>query len=818
MAETRARARKAPVILVVDDSPTQLEALRYLLEEAGYSVVAAADGKEGLSAARANEIDLVISDVVMPDMDGYGLSRALRADESLAHLPVILLTSLTDPGEVIRGLESGANHFICKPYEDQALLARVRNVLANLEIRRAAPNAPGVSIVFAGKRFFITADRLQILDMLLSTYENAVDQNGELLRSRDELRRFNERLETRVAERTAQLTAEIEERKRAEETLRESERKYRLLVENSHDIIYTLSMDGSFTFVSPGWTALLGHRADQVVGRSFEDFVHGEDVERFEAFLRDVIETGRRRTGIEYRVLHVDGGWRWHSSNGAALRDDDGRISGYEGVATDINERKLSEAARARLEEQLRTAQKMEAIGSLAGGVAHDFNNLLSVILSYTGFAIDGLPEDAAIRGDLLEVKKAGERAAALTRQLLAFGGRQVLQFVPLDLNEIVAGVEKMFQRVLGEDIGLVQVLAPDLGLTLSDPGQIEQVLMNLVVNARDAMPEGGKLVIETSNVEIDDGNVSRFAGLKPGPYVQLAVTDTGIGMDPQTKARIFEPFFTTKGMGKGTGLGMSTAYGIVKQSRGDILVISEPGQGTTMKIYLPREARAVASPGGRAPAVPGRAGGTETILVAEDEDSLREVARRTLDGAGYTVMTAADGREALLTGKRHEGVIHLLLTDLVMPRMSGKELAHELSSVHPALKVLYMSGYPNDTIGHRGALDAGTQFLAKPFAAADLTRKVREVLDGGLSEVGEPRPPEAKTRSERRETPTERDVLRALPRELLDRLGKAVIAARYDEIVGLVETIRVAQPDLAKGLRRMADLYDYDGLRSLLG
>jgi len=345
MPETRERARNAPVILIVDDSPTQLEALRYLLEEAGYSVVAAANGEEGLSAARANAVDLVISDIVMPEMDGYALSRALRADESLADLPVILLTSLTDPGEVIRGLESGANHFLCKPYEDRALLARVRNVLVNLEIRRAAPNAPGVSIVFAGERFFITADRLQILDMLLSTYENAVNQNGELLRSRDELLRFNERLETRVAERTARLTAEIEERKRAEETLRESERKYRLLVENSHDIIYTLSLDGTLTFVSPGWTVLLGHPSSQVVGRSFSDFVHGEDVERCQAFQRGVIETGRRQTGVEYRVLHVDGSWRWHSSNGVALRDDAGRISGYEGVATDITERKRSEAA-----------------------------------------------------------------------------------------------------------------------------------------------------------------------------------------------------------------------------------------------------------------------------------------------------------------------------------------------------------------------------------------------------------------------------------------------------------------------------------------
>jgi PAS domain S-box-containing protein len=749
-------------------------------------------------------------------MDGYALCKALRLDETLRGIPVILLTSLTDPEDVIRGLEAGATHLISKPYEERALLARVANVLANQEIRRGAPDTQDVGIVFAGKQFLVTADRLQILDMLLSTYENAVHQNSELVRTRDELRTFNDELEERVAERTAALAAELAERRRTQETLRESERKYRLLVENSHDIIYTLGLDGNLTFVSPGWTALLGHPTDQIVGKSFKDFVHVEDVERCQAFLQTVLGMGRPQAGIEYRVRHVDGSWRWHSSNGAPLRDETARVVGYEGVATDVTERKTAEIARARLEEQLRASQKMEAIGSLAGGVAHDFNNLLAVILGYTTFAIDGLAEDAPLRPGLLEIKKAGERGTALTRQLLAFGGRQVLQPVPLDLNEVAAGVEGMFRRVLGEDIDLVQSLAPDLGLTLADPGQIEQVLMNLVVNARDAMPEGGRLTIATCNLDVDDEEAAHKVGVKPGCYVQIAVTDTGTGMDQRTRARMFEPFFTTKEKGKGTGLGMSTAYGIVKQSQGNIWADSEPGQGTTIKVYLPRTASPAAAMGAGRPAVPGPSTGAETILLAEDDEALCGIAGSVLGTAGYTVLTAADGAEALLIGRRLGGDLDLLVTDVVMPRMNGSELARELSRTLPDLKVLYMSGYIDDTIGHRGVLDAGTHFLPKPFSAADLTRKVREVLDGGVTSLAGRNGQDATTGAEGR-APLDRNALRALPEEVLADLRKAVIAARYDDLVGFVEAIGITAPEVAAGLRRMADGFDYDGLRELL-
>jgi signal transduction histidine kinase/ActR/RegA family two-component response regulator len=399
-------------------------------------------------------------------------------------------------------------------------------------------------------------------------------------------------------------------------------------------------------------------------------------------------------------------------------------------LQAELAERGRAERERAKLEEQLRASQKLEAIGSLAGGIAHDFNNLLAVILSYASFAIHDLPVSHRARNDIMEVEKAATRAAELTRQLLAFSRKQVLQPVLLDVNQVVAGVEKMLRRILGEDIDFVQILAPDLGLTLADPGQLEQVLMNLVVNARDAMTTGGKLTIETSNVEVDAEYAENHLAVKPGSFVQLVVTDTGCGMDDQTQARIFEPFFTTKETNKGTGLGLSTVYGIVKQSGGDIWVYSELGAGTTFKIYLPCQPSSTTVAAIKPSRAPSRDTGTETILLVEDEEALRKIAQRALNAAGYKVLTAANGDEALLVVAQHVGDIHLLLTDVVMPRMSGRALALELTKTLPNITVVYMSGYTDDAIVHHGVLDPGTRFIAKPFTSAELTRKIREVLD----------------------------------------------------------------------------------------
>jgi signal transduction histidine kinase len=386
-------------------------------------------------------------------------------------------------------------------------------------------------------------------------------------------------------------------------------------------------------------------------------------------------------------------------------------------------------AERLRLEEQLRQSQKMEAVGKLAGGVAHDFNNVLSVILSYGDLLLSDLKPGDPMRADVEEIKKAGARAADLTRQLLMFSRQQVLEPKVLDLNDVLARMDKMLQRILGADVDLLSMPAQALGRVRVDPSSIEQVIMNLVVNARDAMPTGGKLTMETDNVVLDEAYARGHLGVTPGPHVMLAITDTGTGIDKATLTRIFEPFFTTKPMGKGTGLGLSTVFGIVSQSGGSVWVYSEIGKGTTFKVYLPRVAEAVDVL--LSVAAPASARGSETILLVEDDDQLRVVARGILARNGYHVIDARNAGEALLHAEKHPGLIHLLLSDVVMPQMSGPELAKRLARARPRMKVLCMSGYTDDSIVRHGVLEAQMAFLQKPITPESLTMKVREVLNG---------------------------------------------------------------------------------------
>jgi signal transduction histidine kinase/GAF domain-containing protein len=407
---------------------------------------------------------------------------------------------------------------------------------------------------------------------------------------------------------------------------------------------------------------------------------------------------------------------------GHAERDAEGAISRVLGAFQDVEDRK-------KLEEQLRHAQKMEAIGRLAGSIAHDFNNLLSVILSYSELVLLDLSPGSSLRGDVDAIKRAGERAADLTRQLLAFSRRQVLSPKVLDLNTVLREAERILMRLLGEDIELVTRLDSHLAKVKVDPGQIDQVIMNLAVNARDAMPSGGKLILETKDVFLDESYAREHVGISAGAHVQLAISDTGQGMDKATQARIFEPFFTTKEQGKGTGLGLSTVFGIVQQSGGSIWVYSEPNRGTTFKIYFPKAAEP-ASP--RAdPALPESLEGTETVLLVEDQDEVRQVAREILRRYGYDVIETRSPGEAVLACERHPRAIHLLLTDVVMPKMNGRELAGRLLLLRPNLRVLYMSGYTDDAIVHHGVLDSNVAYLQKPLVPITLARRVREVLDG---------------------------------------------------------------------------------------
>jgi signal transduction histidine kinase/ActR/RegA family two-component response regulator len=405
------------------------------------------------------------------------------------------------------------------------------------------------------------------------------------------------------------------------------------------------------------------------------------------------------------------------------------------GSIIDITDRKLAEVARVRLEEalrrtedQLRQSQKMEAIGRLAGGVAHDFNNLLSVVLSYSAFALASLDDGDSVAADVREIQSAGKRAADLTRQLLAFSRQQMLAPAVVDLNDVVAHMDTMLRRLIGEDVDLRTVTPPYIGKVKVDRGQIEQVIMNLAINARDAMPNGGTLIIETAGVFLDERYASTHVGVKVGPHVLLSVTDAGVGIPPEVQGRIFEPFFTTKERGKGTGLGLATVLGVVEQSGGSISVFSEPGNGATFKIYFPCTDEDPDSM--QLTAAPRTLQGTETVLLVEDEEQLRALGNQILTKSGYNVIVATDALHALVICEKYEGPIHLLLTDVVMPVMNGRDLAERAARLRPSMKVLYVSGYTDNTIVHHGVLDEGVDFLQKPITPDALRRKLRDVLD----------------------------------------------------------------------------------------
>jgi len=467
--------------------------------------------------------------------------------------------------------------------------------------------------------------------------------------------------------------------------LEEREELFRLISENAADMIALVDSSGHRVYNSPSYGKTLGYTKEELQKAPPLEQIHPEDRLQIEEAEREAFrgESGRR---IEYRMRHKDGSWRIFESTASPVSDSTGKVEKLVIVNRDITDRK-------RLEEQFRQAQKMEAVGQLSGGIAHDFNNLLGVIIGYGEILQEGLAADHPLRSSADEILNAGRRAAALTRQLLAFSRQQVLEPKVLNVNAVVQDMESMLRRLIGENMELTSGLDPNLGTVKADQGQLEQVIMNLAVNARDAMPEGGKLLIETSNTEMDATFVRRYPyPVKPGPYVLLTVSDTGMGMDAATRARIFEPFFTTKEKGQGTGLGLSMVYGVVKQSDGYIDVYSEPGMGTTFKIYLPRVDEAVA-PQEAQTAISTALRGHETVLMVEDEGALRTLTGNLLQMCGYVVLAANNGAEALDISQRHAGPIDLLLTDMVMPGISGRLLADQLVQLRPHLKVVYMSG-----------------------------------------------------------------------------------------------------------------------------
>jgi two-component system, cell cycle sensor histidine kinase and response regulator CckA len=509
---------------------------------------------------------------------------------------------------------------------------------------------------------------------------------------------------------------DITERKRREADLS----RLAAVVESSDDAIIGKTLNGIITNWNAGAQQIYGYSAEEIVGKSMSILFSPDRATEVMETLEKVRRGERVKKSDDIRV-RKDGKEVHVAFSHAPIRNANGDVVGISTVARDVTESK-------QLEAMFRQAQKMEAVGQLAGGVAHDFNNLLGVILGYTGLMLDRLGPDDPQRKGITEIQKAGDRAALLTRQLLAFSRKQVLQPKVLDLNAVVAGTEELLQRLIGEDIELLVVLNPALGRIEADAGQLEQIIMNLAVNARDAMPPGGKLTIETANVEIDEEYAAQHPSTHTGPHVMLSVTDTGCGMDAKTKAHIFEPFFTTKEFGRGTGLGLSTVYGIVKQSGGSVWVYSEVGIGTTFKIYLPcvSSVLEIAPPSDKPDKIER---GSQTILIVEDEAALLEVTRQSLAAVGYTILAALGPAEAIRISESHPGPIHLMVTDVIMPRISGAQLASRLSVTRPEMKVLYVSGYTDDTIVRHGVLDPGLAFLQKPFSPKTLARKVGEVL-----------------------------------------------------------------------------------------
>ncbi|HEY6057167.1 MAG TPA: PAS domain S-box protein, partial [Candidatus Limnocylindrales bacterium] len=514
------------------------------------------------------------------------------------------------------------------------------------------------------------------------------------------------------------VVADISARKQIEEKLQAANETLGAIVESSPVATILFDRQHAVRLWNPAAERIFGWSADEMVGQPIDLITPEPEREEARAF-RARILAGETVSGVELRRLHRTDGVIEVVLYGAPQRDAHGRVVGVVELLADIS-------AQRRLEEQLLQAQKMESIGRLAGGVAHDFNNILTAITGFSELLLMDLPQGSPARDSVEAIRQASERASGLTQQLLAFSRRQVLQPRVLDLNEAIRAIEPMLRRLIGEHISLAINLRRRIGHIQADPSQLEQVVLNLVVNARDAMPDGGRLSIETGTADFDEGYAAEHFELNPGRYVMLAVSDTGVGMDRATRAHMFEPFFTTKERGQGTGLGLATIYGIVRQSGGHIWLYSEPGRGTTFKLYFPFVASGVVE---EAAPSPPAVGGDETILLVEDEDTVRDIASVVLERGGYRVLAAIDGREAIAVEQSFRGQIDLLVTDVVMPGMSGPDLARRIKARRPGLRALFLSGYTEDMIGGQEDLDVGDAFLGKPFTPDSLARKVRDVL-----------------------------------------------------------------------------------------
>ncbi len=776
-------------VLVVDGDPIQLRRMQTELEATGLTVRATTGASEALVTARADRPDALISDVRLGDLDGFILSSLFRSDPQLGGVPVVLVTDHLEGAEdrklataagvhallerspnVAREVDAllhlldGDGHVAAAgkpdPYvmrmagqigqllaQAHAVEARCKSLLDNAHDAITILTPDGIILeANRGCEEILQMPRERMIghhirefaapgyeDSNVAEYRGALDGTGRMPAipiarldgSCVYVEWSNKAVQVGGENVVFAVGRDVTESVEARRNLAVSEEKYRTLIESIPDVVWSATLDGELTFISEPVVNVCGFSAEEFrrAAPSFWfDRIHPEDLDRVRQAYSHIAKSDY---AAEYRWQHKDGHWIWIRSHARSRIGPDG-IERAEGTFADITELK-------RAEEHVRQSQKMEAIGQLTGGIAHDFNNILAVIIGNGEFLQQSLPENDendVRRADAVAILDAARRAAGLTRQLLAFSRRQVLEPRILNLNEIVRGLEKMLRRIVGEDIEFTSALADGLAAVHADAGQIEQVIMNLVVNARDAMPLGGKLSIETANVVFDDVYSSTHLGPARGEYVMLAVSDTGCGMDADTKRRLFEPFFTTKEKGKGTGLGLSTCYGIVKQSEGWIWVYSEPGRGTAFKVYLPVAAAEAAATSIDTAAQTVLARGKETILVIEDDAQVRAMVRRILTSRSYDILEACDGEEAIAIAADHHGMIDLVLSDVVIPGLSGPEIVQQVEQRRGRTPALFMSGYTDHAVLRDRILSAGANFIQKPFAPAALAKKVRDVLD----------------------------------------------------------------------------------------
>ena len=760
-------------ILILEDVPMDAELVEYELERARIPFEACrVDSREDfLRELEVFRPDLILSDYTLPRFDGMAALSLAR--ERAPSIPFLIVTGSVNEETAVGCMKAGATDYLLKSNLARigpAILAALERARAHTEKTKAESalaaserrfrslvqnSSDLVTILSPDGTILYTSDSAERIvghtpqDLLgnnLLSYLDSADEptlrallqnaNGKAsgtgpiefsLRRADGSPVWLEAVGTNLVNdetiRGIVLNArDVSERKRADRALRESEERYRDLFDNASDLVCMATPEGSLLYVNQAWMDGTGYREEEIGRLHLFDLIHSDCRQYYSEVLERVLR-GERLDHVELVFVPKAGAPITVEGN-LSCTFKDGQPSAVRGIYRDITERK-------KVEEHLRRAERMQAAGKLAGGVAHEVNNMMTGVIGFSEFLLRSLEEGDARRGDVEEIIKAGTRAADVTRQLLAFTRQQFLQPQVLDVNSVVSDMRKMLRRSLGEDHSLELRLSPVAGQLRADRGQLEQVLINLVINARDAMSGHGQVTIETAPAVWDEVYAQRHGGVDVplGNYVMLAVSDTGCGMDPEVQARIFEPFFTTKAIGQGTGLGLSTVYGIVKQSGGYVWVYSEPGSGSVFKIYLPaahsQESSPVMSARLEAPE-----GGSETILVIEDEDMVRNLASRGLKDHGYTVVEARNGAQALSYIRMNPGIIDLVISDVVMPEMGGRELAQNLAKHDPGLPVLFMSGYTGDDVVHRGLLDPGAPFQQKPFTPAALATKVRAMLD----------------------------------------------------------------------------------------